>query len=102
MVSENDQVGDNKALNGKNVLLVEDDRTLCMLAKTILYKLRATLHVCENGKEALDLVETTLKNKASLPFDYIFMNCKVLCLHSRVTWRYNIRVAISVYYVVVS
>ncbi|KAL1535043.1 hypothetical protein AAHA92_31143 [Salvia divinorum] len=77
VVSENDQVGDNKALNGKNVLLVEDDRTLCMLATTILQKLGATLHVCKDGKEAFDLVCTTLKNKASIPFDYIFMDCKM-------------------------
>lgn len=69
----------DKPITGKNVLVVDDDRTLHMLSTAILHKLRATLHVSENGKEAFDLVCTNLKNKeqGSLPFDYIFVDCKV-------------------------
>ncbi|KAH6794168.1 hypothetical protein C2S52_004645 [Perilla frutescens var. hirtella] len=71
--------GNDMPLTGKNVLVVEDDKTLCMLSTTILHKLGATTQVCENGKEAFDLVCTTLQNKeaGSLPFDYIFMDCKM-------------------------
>lgn len=82
VIHKTDGEGSNKPLNGKNVLVVEDDRTLCMLSTTMLHKLGATIHVCENGKEAFDLVCKTLRNnkEGALPFDYIFMDCKVLFL----------------------
>ncbi|GFP80347.1 histidine kinase cki1 [Phtheirospermum japonicum] len=71
--------GGQKPLNGKNILVVEDDITLCMLSTKLLSKLGATIHVCKNGKEALDLVSETLiyKMEGGLLFDYIFMDCRV-------------------------
>ncbi|GER49464.1 histidine kinase 1 plant [Striga asiatica] len=70
---------EKKPLEGKNVLVVEDDNTLRMLSTKILGKLGANIQVCQNGEEALDLVCQRLKDgeEGGLPFDCIFMDCKM-------------------------
>ncbi|GKU99371.1 hypothetical protein SLEP1_g12230 [Rubroshorea leprosula] len=68
---------------GKKIFVAEDNR---MLRKVTMKKLEqdgAIVEVCENGKEALNLVRNGLrdrtKNGAShvLPYDYILMDCQM-------------------------
>ncbi|KAK4427609.1 Histidine kinase CKI1 [Sesamum alatum] len=70
---------EQQPLNGKNVLVVDDDTIQLKLSTTVVRILGATPHVCENGKDAYDLVCKTLKdrNEGALCFDYIFMDCKM-------------------------
>ncbi|KAL0384765.1 UNVERIFIED_CONTAM: putative histidine kinase [Sesamum radiatum] len=74
-----ESINEQLPLNGKNVLVVDDHKIQLKLSVTVLRKLGATPHVCENGKEAFDLVCQTLKDKnaGALCFDYIFMDCKM-------------------------
>ncbi|XP_011088097.1 histidine kinase CKI1-like [Sesamum indicum] len=74
-----ESINEQLPLNGKNVLVVDDHAIQLKLSTTVLCKLGATTHVCENGKDAYDLVCKTLKdkNEGALCFDYIFMDCKM-------------------------
>lgn len=72
-----------KPLSGKNVLVAEDNIVLQKLARLNLERLGATIEICENGKEALELVCNGLGNQwkhgasNALPYDYILMDCEV-------------------------
>ncbi|KAL0335444.1 UNVERIFIED_CONTAM: Histidine kinase CKI1 [Sesamum radiatum] len=74
-----ESINEQLPLNGKNVLMVDDHKIQLKLSATVLRKLGASPHVCENGKDAYDLVCKTLKdkNEGVLCFDYIFMDCEM-------------------------
>ncbi|GAV87479.1 Response_reg domain-containing protein/HisKA domain-containing protein/HATPase_c domain-containing protein, partial [Cephalotus follicularis] len=75
--------GDEKNLNGKKILLVEDFEIMCMLTTASLRKLGANVEVCKNGKEAVDQmckVFSVLREmgySTPLPYDYILMDCEM-------------------------
>ncbi|RZC82792.1 hypothetical protein C5167_045578 [Papaver somniferum] len=76
---------DFNILNGKKVLVVEDQFVLRKMATTILSRLGAIVEVCENGEEAVKQVSKALKEpdhrpegtSKFLPYDYIFMDCQM-------------------------
>ncbi|OVA02005.1 Signal transduction response regulator [Macleaya cordata] len=86
----NEAVGSNhsndKPLNGKKILVVEDSYLLRKVAITFLSSLGATTESCENGEEAVKQVSKSLQetdqriqdgaSKFS-PYDYIFMDCQM-------------------------
>ncbi|KAL8101087.1 hypothetical protein AgCh_033099 [Apium graveolens] len=75
--------GNEKPLGGKKVLVAEDDIVLRKIACSVISKLGASVEICMNGKEALELVCLSLNNlrtqKTSdvLPYNYIFMDCQM-------------------------
>ncbi|KAK4487332.1 hypothetical protein RD792_006051 [Penstemon davidsonii] len=78
VIHKNDEEN-NKILNGKNVLVVDDNKVLCTIATKIIQKLGAKTETCENGKDAVDLICKNLQDdqSSSLPFDFIFMDCQM-------------------------
>jgi CheY-like chemotaxis protein len=68
----------NNSLHCKKFLVVDDTKILRMLATNILVSLGATVEQCENGEEAVRLVDEGLKRDyPNLPYDYILMDCQV-------------------------
>ncbi|KAL0357275.1 UNVERIFIED_CONTAM: Histidine kinase CKI1 [Sesamum calycinum] len=51
-----ESINEQLPLNGKNVLVVDDHKIQLKLSATVLRKLGASPHVCENGKDAYDLM----------------------------------------------
>ncbi|KAK1558503.1 hypothetical protein Q3G72_003079 [Acer saccharum] len=78
-----DEAVDEKPLTGKKFLVAEDTLVLQKLDRVILTRLGATVEVCENGAEALQLVRNGLKDWTEhggsqiLPYDYILMDCEM-------------------------
>lgn len=78
----------DKPLTGKKILVAEDSAVLRKLAMHNIARLGATAELCENGKEAWELVRNRLRNHMSthavssniLPYDYILMDCEVMTL----------------------
>ncbi|XP_041022200.1 histidine kinase CKI1 [Juglans microcarpa x Juglans regia] len=74
-------------LRGKTILVVEDNALIRRLTVSQLAKLGATVEVCENGQEALELVSKGLTDQRkagasmSLPYDYILMDCEMPILN---------------------
>lgn len=68
---------DKKPLTGKKILVADDTATLRMVAMQALSRLGATVKLCENGREALDLVRSDLLNQRKHVYDYILMDCEV-------------------------
>lgn len=79
---------DEKPLNGKHVLLVEDTLTLQIIGRKILYQLGANVEVAEDGAKAVSMFEAALEQAAagsekdpavatSTPYDVILMDCQV-------------------------
>ncbi|XP_058003825.1 histidine kinase CKI1 [Hevea brasiliensis] len=74
---------DNKPLDGKRILVVEDNDLLRRLTATSLCKLGANVERSTNGEEALNQVCKALSDQKkegdskSLPYDYIFMDCEM-------------------------
>ncbi|XP_024004903.1 histidine kinase CKI1 [Eutrema salsugineum] len=75
---------DDEFLNGKRVLVVDDDRTTSLLATRKLKKMGVSeVKQCNSGKEAVRLVSEWLTQREQqgvtemLPFDYIFMDCQM-------------------------
>ncbi|WOG83863.1 hypothetical protein DCAR_0103041 [Daucus carota subsp. sativus] len=72
-----------KPLGGKKILVAEDDMVLRKIACSVITKLGASVEICENGKEVLEIVCKSLndqrKQEASdvPPYDYIFMDCQM-------------------------
>ncbi|KAK3194261.1 hypothetical protein Dsin_025571 [Dipteronia sinensis] len=81
--TEIEEAYDEKPLTGKKFLVAEDTLMLQKLARVILTRLGATVEVCKNGAEALQLVRNGLKdgtehgNPQILPYDYILMDCEM-------------------------
>nr|XP_027188993.1 histidine kinase CKI1-like [Cicer arietinum] len=75
------EIGDSsssKPLHCKKFLVVDDTKTLRMLATSILVSLGATVEQCENGEEAVRLVHEGLsRDLPNLPYDYILMDCQM-------------------------
>jgi PleD family two-component response regulator len=68
----------NNSLHCKKFLVVDDTKILRMLATNLLVSLGATVEQCENGEEAVRLVDEGLKRDyPNLPYDYILMDCQV-------------------------
>ncbi|XP_042939058.1 histidine kinase CKI1-like [Carya illinoinensis] len=74
-------------LSGKKILVVEDSALIRRLTVSQLVKLGATVEVCENGQEALELVSKCLNDQrkagasVTLPYDYILMDCEMPILN---------------------
>ncbi|KAK4848401.1 hypothetical protein QYF36_012510 [Acer negundo] len=81
--TEIEEVYDEKPLIGKKFLVAEDTLVLQKLDRVILTRLGATVEVCENGAEALQLVRNGLEDWTEngcpqiLPYDYILMDCEM-------------------------
>lgn len=75
-----------KPLNGKKILVAEDDLVLRKIATSVISRLGATVEICGNGEEALEIVCKGLNDQRKhgapgvLPYDYVFMDCEVKCL----------------------
>ncbi|KAM5576019.1 histidine kinase CKI1-like [Rosa sericea] len=67
----------NKPLTGKKILVAEDTASLRMVAMQALSRLGATVKLCENGREALDLIRNDLLNQRKHVYDYILMDCQM-------------------------
>ncbi|KAL5858202.1 hypothetical protein ACOSQ3_005660 [Xanthoceras sorbifolium] len=78
-----DEASYEKPLTGKRFLVAEDNGVLRKLATRNLTKLGATVEVCENGEEALQLVRDALRDQIKyggpqiMPYDYILMDCEM-------------------------
>ncbi|KAK2649646.1 hypothetical protein Ddye_017135 [Dipteronia dyeriana] len=74
---------DEKPLTGKKFLVADDNIVGQKLARVHLMQLGATVEVCKNGEEALQLVCKGLKDRTEhggpqiLPYDYILMDCEM-------------------------
>ncbi|KAI3882133.1 hypothetical protein MKW92_022014 [Papaver armeniacum] len=81
----NPSTDDFNILNGKKVLVVEDQFVLRRMATAIVSRLGAIVEVCENGEEAVKQVSKALKEhdhmpegtSKFLPYDYILMDCQM-------------------------
>ncbi|XP_027349422.1 histidine kinase CKI1 [Abrus precatorius] len=67
-----------KSLRGMKFLVVEDHVLLRRITKANLERLDASIEECENGEEAVGLVEEGLtRNSSNPPYDYILMDCQM-------------------------
>jgi len=73
----------DKSLSGLKFLVADDNEISRRVTRHILKGHGATVEVCENGEEALQLVRIGLHNQREhshsivLPYDYILMDCEV-------------------------
>ncbi|XP_002515291.2 histidine kinase CKI1 [Ricinus communis] len=73
----------DKPLSGVRFLVADDDQASRMVAKGNLSKLGASVKLCANGEEALELVRYGLQNQnknrrySVAPYDYILMDCEM-------------------------
>lgn len=79
---KHDERSSDKPLNGKKILVVDDDSVVRKLSTVTLCKLGANVEACENGKEGLDQICKGLSEGIegygnSLPYDYILMDSQV-------------------------
>ncbi|KAL5560993.1 hypothetical protein UlMin_030740 [Ulmus minor] len=84
-VRDSRKTSEEQPLKGKKVLVVEDSDMLRRLAFMLVSKVGANVKLCQNGKEALELVSMALAandqikhgGAAILPYDYILMDCEM-------------------------
>jgi len=75
--------GYQKPLRGKKFLVADDTAFLRKIASATLISLGATMEQCENGEEAVRLVdEGLLREFPNPPYDYILMDCQVITMFS--------------------
>ncbi|CAL0320873.1 unnamed protein product [Lupinus luteus] len=69
----------NESLSGKRFLVVEDNALLRKVALATLIPLGATIEQCENGEQAVQLVEEgfATRDLPYPPYDYILMDCEM-------------------------
>ncbi|KAK7344383.1 hypothetical protein VNO77_13911 [Canavalia gladiata] len=68
----------HKPLSGKKFLVVDDSHLLRKLASATLTSLGATIEQCENGEQAVRLVDEGLpRDFPNPPYDYILMDCQM-------------------------
>lgn len=72
-------------LEGMKILIVEDQRIQRMLAEKCVTRLGAEVEMCENGKEAFDVVCKALRKLSNggpskFPYDCILMDCQVIII----------------------
>lgn len=65
-------------LSGKKFLIAEDDKLVSYLVMRTLLKEGATVKLCQNGREALDVVHKDLVNQRKHEYDYVLMDCQVI------------------------
>ncbi|KAF8036783.1 hypothetical protein BT93_C2482 [Corymbia citriodora subsp. variegata] len=73
-----------KPLNGKRALVVDDSEIMRKLSLCNLSNLGATAQLCENGKEAVQLIREGIDEQRERgvsdihrPYDYILMDCQM-------------------------
>ncbi|XP_074275734.1 histidine kinase CKI1-like [Silene latifolia] len=71
-----------KPLDGKNFLIADDYLIGRMVATSLITHLGGHAEVCENGKEALELICNALNNiggegPSKFPYDYVLMDCQM-------------------------
>ncbi|GAB4841770.1 hypothetical protein Ancab_022492 [Ancistrocladus abbreviatus] len=71
-----------KILDGKRILIVDDNHVLGMVSEAFVSQLGASVLLSHSGEEAVTLVskglqEQTVPGAAELPFDYILMDCEM-------------------------
>ncbi|TKY52461.1 Histidine kinase CKI1 [Spatholobus suberectus] len=77
-----DSSGCHKPLSGKKFLVVDDSELLRKLASATLISLGATMEQCENGEQAVRLVDEGLsRNFPNPPYDYILMDCQAMTIN---------------------
>jgi CheY-like chemotaxis protein len=64
-------------LEGRRVLLVEDNDVNVLVAKGLMTKLGLSVTVAENGQVALDILEEASENVLGLPFDMVLMDLQM-------------------------
>ncbi|XP_047147479.1 histidine kinase CKI1, partial [Vigna umbellata] len=70
--------GSQKPLRGKKFLVADDSAILRNIASATLISLGATVEQCENGEEAVRLVDEGLPREfPNPPYDYILMDCQM-------------------------
>ncbi|XP_014511763.1 histidine kinase CKI1 [Vigna radiata var. radiata] len=70
--------GSEKALRGKKFLVADDSAILRNIASATLISLGATVEQCENGEQAVRLVDEGLAREyPHPPYDYILMDCQM-------------------------
>ncbi|RDX83242.1 Histidine kinase CKI1, partial [Mucuna pruriens] len=68
----------DKPLWGMKILVVEDLVLLRRITKSTLDRLGASVEECENGEQAVKVVEEGLnRNSSNPPFDFILMDCQM-------------------------
>jgi hypothetical protein len=79
-IQECDDSSNSKPLSGKKFLVADDNQMLRKIAMATLRSLGVTtIDQCENGVEAVRLVEEGLsKDFSNPPYDYILMDCQVI------------------------
>ncbi|KAI4329814.1 hypothetical protein MLD38_028158 [Melastoma candidum] len=76
-------VNDANPLSGKKVLVADDSAINRRIAEKYLKKLGASVELCKDGTDALELVRDGLLERmnshpsAMLPYDYILMDCQM-------------------------
>ncbi|GAB4830570.1 hypothetical protein Ancab_020335 [Ancistrocladus abbreviatus] len=71
-----------KPLEGKRILIVDDNQVLGMVSKAFVSRLGASVLLSHSGEEAVMLVSKGLQEKTGLgdpklPYDYILMDCEM-------------------------
>ncbi|QCE06672.1 CheY-like superfamily [Vigna unguiculata] len=70
--------GSHKPLRGKKFLVADDSAILRNIASATLISLGATVEQCENGEQAVRLVDEGLPREfPNPPYDYILMDCQM-------------------------
>ncbi|PQM33475.1 histidine kinase CKI1 [Prunus yedoensis var. nudiflora] len=67
----------SRPLGGKKFLVAEDQKALAHIAMKTLTHWGATVKLCGNGGEALDLVRNDLVTHRKHGYDYILMDCQM-------------------------
>lgn len=73
MPEDDKKIYDEKTLEGKNILLVEDNAINVAIAKKLLEKKGCVITLCSNGQEAVD----TFRNSQDNKFDAVLMDIRM-------------------------
>ncbi|KAL6219237.1 hypothetical protein ACLB2K_012443 [Fragaria x ananassa] len=90
------------SLSGKRFLVVENDNAMRFLVRTILSKEGASVKLCQNGREAVDVIQKDLVNQKKHEYDFVLMDCQMPVMDGfeatrqirEVEKRYNVRIPI--------
>ncbi|XP_039155468.1 histidine kinase CKI1-like [Eucalyptus grandis] len=83
VAQEPGNTSNEKPLRGKKVLVADDGNVMRKLAVAHLSNLGATIHLCENGQEAVESFRRGLSEQRQRgaydvrPYDYILMDCEM-------------------------
>lgn len=65
-------------MSGKKFLVAQDDKLVRYLAMRTLLKEGAIVKLCQNGREALDVVHKDLVHQRKHEYDYVLMDSQVI------------------------